>query len=167
MLSFFTECKNNKYGSNCSETCGNCRDLSQCHYINGSCLNGCGPGFLGEKCNIGIVFFAFVKIVVQKSLHYHNQNTFSSLQDSNVLQNVAPGITEWNAFKNIVHFANNHVTVIMLLNFVEMVVKQDGLKAIALKLYFVVVVVVNLFSCSIFLLKCSIFIESVYKTSLD
>ena len=33
--------------------CGNCRDLSQCHYINGSCVNGCDPGFQGEKCNMG------------------------------------------------------------------------------------------------------------------
>ncbi|XP_078328754.1 uncharacterized protein LOC111113758 [Crassostrea virginica] len=46
------QCQENKYGLNCSKMCGNCRDLSQCHYINGSCLNGCDPGFQGEKCNM-------------------------------------------------------------------------------------------------------------------
>ena len=65
-ISFFAECNNNKYGLNCSETCGKCRDFSQCHYINGSCLNGCDPGFLGERCNLGIVFFACGKILVQQ-----------------------------------------------------------------------------------------------------
>ena len=48
-----TECQKNKYGLNCSKTCGNCRESSQCHHINGSCLNGCDPGFQGEKCNMG------------------------------------------------------------------------------------------------------------------
>lgn len=48
-----TECLENKYGLNCSKTCGNCRGSSQCHHINGSCLNGCDPGFQGEKCNMG------------------------------------------------------------------------------------------------------------------
>ena len=59
MTLMFTECKDKKYGLNCSENCGNCRDLRQCHYINGSCLNGCSPGFQGKKCTMGSVLFSF------------------------------------------------------------------------------------------------------------
>ena len=49
-----TECNANMYGANCSLSCGNCRGTDQCHHVNGSCLEGCDPGFQGDKCSQGI-----------------------------------------------------------------------------------------------------------------
>ena len=49
-----TGCNTNMYGANCTWSCGNCRGKGQCHHINGSCLDGCDPGFQGDKCLQGI-----------------------------------------------------------------------------------------------------------------
>uniref|UniRef100_K1QM59 Receptor-type tyrosine-protein phosphatase zeta n=1 Tax=Magallana gigas TaxID=29159 RepID=K1QM59_MAGGI len=46
-----TECDGGKYGRGCSLTCGACINNTPCHHINGSCLQGCGPGFKGQKCD--------------------------------------------------------------------------------------------------------------------
>ena len=43
-------CRNGSYGYECNETCGHCRDQSDCHKENGSCFNGCGSGFIGDLC---------------------------------------------------------------------------------------------------------------------
>ncbi|XP_052678192.1 scavenger receptor class F member 2-like [Crassostrea angulata] len=45
------ECDSDMYGPGCSLTCGACINNTQCHHINGSCLQGCGPGFYGRKCD--------------------------------------------------------------------------------------------------------------------
>ena len=50
---FFSECGNNTYGQGCIGLCGHCSENEQCHHINGSCLNGCDPGFNGLKCDQG------------------------------------------------------------------------------------------------------------------
>nr|XP_022299957.1 receptor-type tyrosine-protein phosphatase T-like isoform X2 [Crassostrea virginica] len=44
------QCDGGMYGQACSKTCGSCINNTQCHHINGSCLQGCGPGHLGDKC---------------------------------------------------------------------------------------------------------------------
>lgn len=46
------ECDRGSYGIGCNETCGQCRDVSQCSNVNGSCLTGCGAGFIGDLCEI-------------------------------------------------------------------------------------------------------------------
>lgn len=43
-------CANGKYGDECKEECGYCRDVKQCVHSNGSCLTGCSYGFQGELC---------------------------------------------------------------------------------------------------------------------
>uniref|UniRef100_K1PTI8 Uncharacterized protein n=1 Tax=Magallana gigas TaxID=29159 RepID=K1PTI8_MAGGI len=45
-----TVCLGGMYGSNCRVTCGNCFESKQCHYINGTCMNGCGRGYQGVHC---------------------------------------------------------------------------------------------------------------------
>ena len=30
-----------------------CADLRHCHFLTGTCLSGCEPGYLGEDCNKG------------------------------------------------------------------------------------------------------------------
>ena len=50
---FVLECNYGMFGTNCSEKCGNCLNLDQCHHINGSCLDDCAPGFQGVTCTEG------------------------------------------------------------------------------------------------------------------
>lgn len=38
------------YGTNCTEKCGSCLNVEQCHHINGTCMNGCDRGFYGSYC---------------------------------------------------------------------------------------------------------------------
>ena len=45
-----TACDNKTYGDNCSEQCGSCAHITQCHHINGTCLAGCVDGFIGSTC---------------------------------------------------------------------------------------------------------------------
>lgn len=42
------------YGMGCKESCGNCTNREQCHYIDGKCQFGCDAGAYGNKCDQGI-----------------------------------------------------------------------------------------------------------------
>ncbi|XP_056002092.1 multiple epidermal growth factor-like domains protein 10 isoform X2 [Ostrea edulis] len=44
------ECDGRKYGEGCQYECGKCKDMVQCHHINGTCLNECEPGFKEGRC---------------------------------------------------------------------------------------------------------------------
>ena len=44
------ECAGEMFGQNCKKSCGKCLNNEQCHHINGSCLNGCNPGYHGINC---------------------------------------------------------------------------------------------------------------------
>ena len=50
---FITVCDGKKYGVNCTEDCGSCLNLEQCHHVNGSCLNGCNAGYRSQDCTEG------------------------------------------------------------------------------------------------------------------
>lgn len=52
-LLIIPECERWLYGIECSETCGHCRDVSQCSNVNGTCLTGCDAGFKGDLCKTG------------------------------------------------------------------------------------------------------------------
>lgn len=57
---FFKDCDKGMYGHECNETCGHCDDVDRCSPINGTCLNGCDAGYLGDFCNaseFNIYFF--------------------------------------------------------------------------------------------------------------
>ncbi|KAK3761434.1 hypothetical protein RRG08_051268 [Elysia crispata] len=47
------ECPSGKYGVNCNESCSaHCAGTNNaCSHINGSCVEGCDPGYTGETCN--------------------------------------------------------------------------------------------------------------------
>ena len=49
---YFIACENGTYGQECANTCGQCID-DFCFHTNGTCLNGCGPGYVGELCKTG------------------------------------------------------------------------------------------------------------------
>lgn len=52
------ECSMKTFGENCSQPCGNCKDLEKCHHVNGTCIEGCDRGFRGLLCNEGnIILF--------------------------------------------------------------------------------------------------------------
>lgn len=46
-----TECNEGKFGLNCNLPCGHCLDNVDCHYIDGTCLNGCDSGYQGSNVN--------------------------------------------------------------------------------------------------------------------
>ena len=48
---FTKACAEGFYGNACSHVCGHCVDHEGCHHINGSCLRGCTPGYIGYKCD--------------------------------------------------------------------------------------------------------------------
>lgn len=47
-----TACSNGTFGNDCTELCGHCKNYTYCHHINGSCLDGCKPGYIGDFCNL-------------------------------------------------------------------------------------------------------------------
>lgn len=51
---FLIACKAGLYGFNCNETCGYCRDLTECVRFDGLCLTGCEVGYNGSTCKSGM-----------------------------------------------------------------------------------------------------------------
>lgn len=51
-FNFFSECGIGKYGINCQYKCGHCKEEFHCYHTDGSCLDGCAPGYKGPLCNI-------------------------------------------------------------------------------------------------------------------
>ena len=49
-----TECTPGSFGYNCSSTCGHCLNNSSCEPANGTCLQGCDPGFKTPLCIVGM-----------------------------------------------------------------------------------------------------------------
>lgn len=45
------ECSNHFYGSDCTISCGHCRNGDVCNKVNGRCPNGCQNNWDGEKCD--------------------------------------------------------------------------------------------------------------------
>lgn len=64
-----TECDGGKYGRGCSLTCGACINNTPCQHINGSCLQGCGPGFKGQKCDEGLWSLIRLCIILRYQRH--------------------------------------------------------------------------------------------------
>lgn len=46
----YLECNQGTYGKDCQHRCGSCINQTHCHYVNGTCFEGCGSGYLGDKC---------------------------------------------------------------------------------------------------------------------
>lgn len=46
----FSECESGTYGKECKGKCGHCFNSTDCFHVNGTCLSGCGPGYLGNLC---------------------------------------------------------------------------------------------------------------------
>ena len=55
-----TECDNGTFGKDCTESCGNCVKDGQCHFVNGTCMNGCVPGFSGPFCIESNIFWVIL-----------------------------------------------------------------------------------------------------------
>lgn len=50
-----TACQNNKYGTECSKSCGRCVNGEQCNPVNGTCPNGCAAGYYQPRCKKSIL----------------------------------------------------------------------------------------------------------------
>ena len=48
-----TACPDATYGHNCNQSCGYCKDNAQCDKVNGSCYDGCAPGWRTDLCTTG------------------------------------------------------------------------------------------------------------------
>ena len=46
-------CSDGTFGQNCTEECGECLGKEQCDHVNGTCVNGCNPGYYGITCTEG------------------------------------------------------------------------------------------------------------------
>lgn len=58
-----TECNEGKFGLNCNLPCGHClNNVVECHYIDGTCLNGCDSGYQGSNCKQSICNHLFKNI---------------------------------------------------------------------------------------------------------
>ncbi|XP_062612082.1 protein draper-like [Saccostrea cucullata] len=44
-------CDDGLFGDGCSLVCGHCKQLAECHPVDGTCLNGCSLGYQGPYCN--------------------------------------------------------------------------------------------------------------------
>ena len=67
-----SECVNS-YGKNCNRHCsGNCKFDDTCLPLNGGCPRGCRTGYLGDKCDIGIVLFSLYPTIISL---YFNSNS--------------------------------------------------------------------------------------------
>lgn len=53
MGSVFISLWRGTYGEGCNKTCGHCRDDEECYHTNGTCSNGCNPGYFGDLCMFG------------------------------------------------------------------------------------------------------------------
>ena len=69
--SHFTECSHGKFGHDCKDTCGMCLGEEQCHHINGTCLNGCDPGYYGTFCTKGIYKIILVFLIYNRNTYLH------------------------------------------------------------------------------------------------
>lgn len=47
----FKGCSSGSYGPNCSLTCGQCRQITDCNHVTGHCSDGCVHGYITEYCN--------------------------------------------------------------------------------------------------------------------
>ena len=52
-LFYYIECDSGTFGRECRNICGKCKGNNQCHHINGTCMEGCHPGFIGLQCDQG------------------------------------------------------------------------------------------------------------------
>lgn len=83
MCSFIIECDTRRYGDGCQRNCGHCFNMAQCDHVNGTCLQGCEAGFLGQMCDQGQ--WHVIKELFQSSVdntaiyHFQKEETFCKI----------------------------------------------------------------------------------------
>lgn len=85
MINYLIECDGGKFGQNCSSFCGQCREQEKCHYISGTCPNGCDSGYQGRHCTLGDEHFR---------RGFSNRNYFAVLQSFVRFQHTSIYITD-------------------------------------------------------------------------
>ena len=59
-------CENGTFGQDCTQICGKCVGDKPCHHIDGTCMNGCDPGYKGNLCTEGCLSNTSLCIYKQK-----------------------------------------------------------------------------------------------------
>lgn len=58
-ITLFLACNKGRYGLNCSQVCGHCKENTHCHHISGLCDWGCDTGYRGNQCTQLVSFCAY------------------------------------------------------------------------------------------------------------
>lgn len=76
------ECPAGLYGEHCSNNCGNCLHNTNCHHVNGTCSEGCEPGYQEHNCTEGKYLYRvnLKKIAFERNLLQSVQNTLFQYQ---------------------------------------------------------------------------------------
>lgn len=91
-LPSYLECDEGKFGLHCNQSCGHCLNNEQCHYINGTCFNGCDSGYYGRECKKGNVI---KRVILKKKFNFHLNKMFEINKEWNLAwKNV------WTSVKN-------------------------------------------------------------------
>ena len=53
LILIYIACESGTFGRECRELCGKCKGNYTCHHINGTCTEGCIPGYIGLQCDQG------------------------------------------------------------------------------------------------------------------
>ena len=59
-------CDPGTYGAGCNEICGHCFQKDTCLHTNGTCAEGCAPGYTGELCKACKLIFVSYSIGVKR-----------------------------------------------------------------------------------------------------
>ena len=73
------ECTPGTYGENCDNVCGVCFNNESCNIVNGSCPDGCGPGYHGDGCDLGKTII----LNINEIFEIHNM-TYKSIRLSRI-----------------------------------------------------------------------------------
>lgn len=72
------ECPAGLYGEHCSNNCGNCLNNTNCHHVNGTCSEGCEPGYQEHNCTEGKYLYR----VNLKKKNAFERNLLQSVQNT-------------------------------------------------------------------------------------
>ena len=76
-------CGNGTFGQDCTEQCGECLRKEQCHHVDGSCANGCNPGYQGLMCTKGCHFIFYYSECLIGILTYQIEQSVNYLNTMN------------------------------------------------------------------------------------
>lgn len=78
-IALFLACNKGRYGLNCSQVCGHCKENTHCHHISGLCDWGCDTGYRGNQCTQSKFHFVHTKNMNYTTMKQFEQELKSHL----------------------------------------------------------------------------------------